>query len=162
MLDASIMNAAGHRVIDISLQRHKKGVKVSVQVTPEIEEFFKRWGGGVAELPGYGRLWEAVGDERLSIWSFEAPVHNEDMNYSLFHTGGPFKVDGVLINLSFIRLVGASESPKEFICSTVMSKGELEKIASQLRRAAEHFYTEYIQPVNLNIFVGVRDILRDG
>ena len=160
MMDAGIVNAQGVKVIDISLQRHKRGVKVTVRITPEVEEFFKRWGGGVVEAPHH-RLWKTLNDtdEKLALWSFETALQGEDMNYSLFHTGSGFYTEHGTVNLSFIRLVGAVEG-REFICDTVMSRGELDKIANRLRKAAEHFYSEFIQPVHMNIFVGVRDLQR--
>jgi len=162
MVDAGLVTASGERVIDIILQRHREGVRVRVKVKPEVEDFFKRWGGGATEAPSHGRMWKSLSGEKLTLWSFETPLNGDDnMTYSLFHTGTGFHTDHGNVNLSFIRLVGAVEG-KEFICDTVMSRTELDKVAAKLRRAAEHFYTEYIQPVHLNIFVGVRDIGRDG
>ena len=160
MIDAGT-SGPGERVIDINLQRHKLGVKVKVRVTPDVEEFFQRWGGGASEPPSHGRMWKTLKEgDKLTLWSLETPIQDEDMTYSLFQTGSSLQSDQGLVNLSFIRLVGAVDG-KEFICDSVMSRAELERIATKMRRAAEHFYTEYIQPVHFNIFVGVRDMTRE-
>lgn len=160
-MDAVVTNNVGERVIDISLKRHRAGVRVMVKITPEVEAFFQRWGGGVVETATHGRLWNQLGTERLTFWSLNTDFlgGHDEPNYSLYHTGSGLRLDSGLVNLSFIRLCGAMDG-KQFLCDAVMSRSEMEKIAAQLRKASEHFYTEYIQKVHLNIFVGVRDVLR--
>lgn len=163
MLDAGITNAAGDQVITIDLIRHRMGVKVKVHVAHHVEEFFKHWGGGVSGPPSAGRIWQVVHpqDPPLRVWSFDVAVNaDESQPYSLFHTGSGFITDHGTINLSFIRLVGASEG-RSLIVDTVVSRTELERIALRLRKAEEQFYAEYIQSVHLSIFVGVKDRTRE-
>ena len=161
-MDAGITTMAGVKVIDIILRRHKLGIKVKVKIAPEIEEFFKQWGGGVQEAPRFGRLWKHKSNDKLLVWSFDANLQrDEEASYSIVHTGGPLRTDVGTVNISFLRLVGAVEGTS-FIYDAVVSKQELEKLATRIRKAAESFYTDYIQQVNMNIFVGIRELPRDG
>jgi hypothetical protein len=160
-VNVEIFDSYGQRAIDISLIRHKDGIKVRVKVTPEVEAFFKNIGGGVTDTPRHGRLWRSLIDgHKLTMWAFERPI-NADLPYNLFHGGTDLINEMGNVNMSFVRLCGASEEGgREFVCDTVMSRSELDSIALKMRKAAEHLYTEFIQPVHLNIFVGVRDLTR--
>jgi hypothetical protein len=144
--------------VQCNLQRHKAGVKVRIKVIPEVEEFFKQWGGGIEQAPLHGRLWSAVDGKPLKLWSFETEA---DGPFSL-HKAGTKLIDNYdgpeIINISFLRLVGASEgNGREFIVECVMSTEEMEKIANKIVKAGEHFYLNYIRPVNISCYVGVVD-----
>ena len=153
MIEAVTQN----RAVDIRLRRNNQGVKVMVRVVPEVEEFFKRWGGGIAEAPTFGRLWKGLPDEKLLVWSYDGGRMADGQQYSLSHTGGSFFTENGHVNLSFLRLIGASDG-REFMLDTVMSKPELDRIGARLVRASEQFYVDFIQPVDLNIYVAVRDL----
>ena len=145
--------------IDIRLRRHQNGVRVFVKVLPVVEEFFRRWGGGESEGPG-GRLWQPMGSEKLQFWAFDSTREFNDQNYSLFHTGRPLWIDDGIVNLSMLRLVGASEGAK-FMIDAVISRPELDRISARLVKAAESFYADYIQTVDIGICVSVRDLTLD-
>ena len=154
MVDAGFVNQAGQRVIAVDLLRHRKGIRVKVRIDPEIEAFFQQWSGGAQEGPVFGRNWKAFKDgEKLAFWSFGERTPDE--GFSLQHTGGHFFTEQDVVNISFLRLVGAS-SGIEFIHEGVMGRSEMEKIGEKLRRAFGRFYTEYIQPVHIQ--VSVRDM----
>jgi hypothetical protein len=156
-----MVEAGFTKAIKINLKRHKRGVRVHVKVTPDVEEFFRHWGGDNTEGPSYGRLWKSLVDgEKLTLWSFDAPMRSDGATYSLAHTGHSFYTDQGHINLSMLRLVGASDG-RSFIVESVMSRPELERIAARINKASEQFYMDYIQPVNLEIYVGVRDRARE-
>lgn len=152
--------------IDIKLGRHRLGVRVYVRVLGEVEEFFRHWGADISEPPAYGRLWRPLPntpdgpDRELRVWNFEggrSGVDGESRRYSLVHTGAGFYTDGGNVNLSLIRLVGASEG-RSFIVEAVHSTEELDKIAQRLAVAGEQFYSGYIQPKNVRVFVGVHNL----
>lgn len=152
---------SAQRVINIFLKRDRQGIKVRFRVSPEVEAFFRENGGGLEEGPAAGRLWSGLNKEqKLSFWTFGQRLARDNEGYSLNHTGAALFNEMGGVNLSFIRMVGATEW-KDFVCDGVMSQTELNRIADQLRRASTHFYMEYIQPVHLNVFVGVRDVVRD-
>lgn len=162
MVNASMI-MGGQRAFDVNLRRHREGIKVEVKIASEMEAFFEQWGGGGQEGLSHGLSWKGVSGEKLTFWTFETTMPRVDVpeTYSLFNTGASLLLGDGMVNLSFIRLVGASTG-REFICDCVMSRNELERVAAKMRRAAELFYTEFIQPVHLNVFVGVRDVLRDS
>ena len=157
MIDAGYTNQAGEKVIAIDLLRSRLGVRMKIRIHPDIEDFFKRWGGGGQTGNEFGRLWQpfTVGD-KLQYWTF-APTKAKEDGFYLHTTGGPLILEDGTTNLSMLRIVGASQGV-DFIYDAVMSKSEMEKVAAKLRKAAERFYLEYIQPVHMQIFVGVRDM----
>ena len=105
----------------------------------------------------HGRLWKSLHDEeRLAVWNFDHARLN-DQTYSLTHTGSAFFTENGLVNLSFLRLIGAGDAGVSFICESVVGRSELERISQKLTRASEQFYAEYIQPVHIGIFVSVQD-----
>ena len=77
--------------------------------------------------------------------------------YNIHATGRELLLDDNVINLSFLRLVGATDGV-EFIIETLTSYEQLKKLAEQCRKAAEAFYTEYIQSVGVRISVSVDEV----
>ncbi len=97
----------------------------------------------------------------IQLWSIppQASLRDQDGSYTLVAPGFPLTVDGGAVNLTLIRIVGAS-SPEgaEFLVDAVVSRSELERIASKLRRASEVFYAEYVQPVGTRISLSTQPI----
>jgi hypothetical protein len=129
-------------------------------VAPEVEAFFRQWGGGVEELPVHGRLWKPVNeDDQLKLWSLETTL-SEATNYNVHRTGTVLLDDlnGYGVNLSFIRLVGASnEDGRSFIVESVMSDSEISRLSQRIHKAGEQFVMSYIQPVDIMCYVGTVD-----
>jgi hypothetical protein len=140
---------AVNRSVDCWLSRHKSGIKVSVKVVPEVENFFKQWGGGLEEGPAHGRLWRPADDKPIRLWSFDTNLKDENLQYDLMKTG--------------TNLVGASEpGGRAFILEAPISYPELERIAQRITRVSEQFFLNYVQPVNINVYVGTVDYSRSG
>lgn len=147
------------------ITRDRKGTKVRIEVFPEIEEFFKRWGGGLQEPPTHGRLWKALDEKQpLRLWTME--IDNEDGAHSNLLRSGTALIDkvGKNVNISFLRLVGAGHprpdgepGGREFLLDIPMSTTEIEKASAQIVKAGTAFYHEYIRPININCFVGIVD-----
>jgi hypothetical protein len=155
---------AVNRSVDCWLSRHKSGIKVSVKVVPEVENFFKQWGGGLEEGPAHGRLWRPADDRPIRLWSFDTNLKDENLQYDLMKTGTNLvnDYDGS-VNISFLRLVGASEpGGRAFILEAPISYPELERIAQRITRVSEQFFLNYVQPVNINVYVGTVDYSRSG
>lgn len=154
-----------NNAVDCRLVRHQSGILVRIKVIPEIEEFFRQWGGGTAEGPAYGRLWKPLRtDEPLRFWSYEAKLE-EGANYSLNRTGALLFDDynGTGINISFLRMVGASQGDGcAFMAEVVMSTEEMKRAAYEVVKAGEQFYHNYIRPVNIHCYVGVVDYSKAG
>ena len=93
--------------------------------------------------------------------AFDPAQTFNDHNYSLFHTGRPLWIDDGIVNLSMLRIVGATEGAK-FMIDAVISRPELDRISTGLVKAAESFYADYIQTVDIGICVSVRDLTLDS
>lgn len=158
MIDAGYTNQAGEKVIAIDLLRSRMGVRMKVRVHPDIEEFFKRWGGGGQTSNEFGRFWQPfIPTDKLQYWSYNTGNKDREEGFCLHTSGGPLVLEDGSANLAMLRIVGASRGV-DFIYDAVMSKSEMERVATKLRKASERFYLEYIQPVHMQIFVGVRDM----
>jgi hypothetical protein len=134
-----------------------------VRVLPEIEEFFRQWGGGIQESPMHGRVWKSSKTgEPIRLWSFETRLPSIDgADYNIIHTGTPLVNEMGQVNLSFLRLVGASNPDgQRFIIEQVISNKELTRMGERISRASEAFYLDFIRPVKLNVFVGMMDMTR--
>ncbi len=152
----------GKNPVDCWVKRHKKGIKVHVEVWPEVEEFFKHHGGGIVQPPQFGRNWKPFDEaaKRIDIWSFQQHL-NPSGQYDVLSTGTPLVNDGGVVNISFLRLVGASEpGGKDLIIEQVISNPEIRQLGARITKAAEQFYMDYIQPINLRLYVGVLDMTR--
>jgi len=144
------------------MERHRRGIKVHVEVKPEVEEFFRLHGGGVKITAQHGRLWKTVSPDcpPLEFWSLEQNI--KDPVYDVIRTGVELvNRDSGLLNIAFLRLVGGSEpGGKEFLLDSVISTPELRILGGKIVKASEKFYMDYIQRVNLRLYVGVVDMTR--
>lgn len=159
------MESAGssNNAIEFNLRLHKHGVRIQTKVWPEVEEFFQHWSGGMQARPEAGRLWKPIGPQPITLWSLNIPnlAPNAQRPFTLIHTGIGFVEPGHgWPNISFIRLVGASQPDGvSVIVEAVMGRAELARVAQQLSDAANMFYAEYLQPVNYRAYVGVERIV---
>lgn len=164
MIEVGYTNRAGERVISIDLLRRRQGsegLRVKVMVADEIEEFFKRWGGGAQTGMEFGRLWKPRNPaDRLTLWTYSRPPttgHEQRDDFSLIHSGGPLITEDGEPNLSMLRIVGASKGV-DFLYDSVMGTTEMEAVAGRMRKACERFYLEYIQSVHMRVLVSVDDV----
>lgn len=155
-MDASI-SQAGQDVISVFMRRTTEGILVNVRVQPDVEEFFKRWGGERKEdvRAVGGRLWRS-GDP-LSFWAMETVYVR---GYTLNMPGQPLLDEADNPNISFIQLCGASEGVT-FTCDMVVSKKELERMSTRLNNAMATFYSEYIKPAHIQLAVSARQTGQD-
>jgi hypothetical protein len=150
------------KAINLRLHRHKHGVLVKIRVVPEIEDFFRQWGGGAKTYVTHGRLWRPLDPtkEALTFWAFEQQLSQQGMQYDIYSLGATLESHG-LQNISFLRLIGASEpNGREFVVEMPISTQEMYELADRLIKMTERFYLEYIRPVSLNAFVGIMDVSR--
>lgn len=156
-----VETSSSDRFINLWFKRHHKGIRVRVQVIPEIEDFFRQWGGGHKGSPTHGRLWKTLkqDDPPLHFWSFEYPL-NHQQPFDIYATGSMLETNG-LTNISFLRAVDASKGDgREFIVEMVVSNKELRDMSQRIIQMAERFYLEYIRPTNLNVYIGSLDASR--
>ena len=145
--------------IDITVRRHRDGIRLTIKTRPEVEEFFQRWSGGIIERPQHGRLWRSLPPEvPLNMWAMgmQNMGPSSSRPYSLIHGGLSFYADNNHPNISYLRLCGVSNPEgRDIIVETLIGRGEIATLAQRLSDACNQFYYEYIQPVNMRAVVSV-------
>lgn len=151
------LNADTGEVINILLRRTKEGVQVDVRVSPEVEEFFRRWGGGRREDTRAvgGRYWKDNANQPLLFWVIAGGVNQR--GYMLNSPGSPLisEDDGDTPNISFLQLEGASNG-RSFTCDQVLSLKELERLRGKIGQACGTFYNDYIKPANMQVVISTK------
>lgn len=153
--------------IHISVRRTWDGVLVHAKVHPIVEQFFERWSGGAQDIvQNFGRQWKAIGGGVLpTAWKFRDPDTEDRGSYTIHTLGGPLILDedgpSGIINISFLRLVGASqESGITIVIDTLISKKRISEISAKLFKAVEAFYADYLQPLYFGVDAVVK--VREG
>ena len=148
MSETSVV-VGGETVLSMGLRRTDDGIDIHVTASPKIEAFFKRWSGGLQEdSRTYGRMWTSK--DPLKLWSFPRDGTIRDI-YTLWYPCGPLEEDGQL-NMTFLRMVGISEPGGiRYTCEQVASTESLEKVCFQMKRAGRRFYSEFIEPVHMQV-----------
>ena len=144
--------------IDIILRRHRDGIKLTIKTIPEVEEFFRRWSGGMTERPQHGRLWRSGDDRPMDLWALGITnlSPNASRPWTLLHSGLGFYTDHSYPNISFLRMVGVSgPEGRDIIIEALVGRGEIATLGQRLSDACNMFYTEYIQSVNIRAVVNV-------
>ena len=147
-------------VIHTYLKRTKHGVKVDVIVVPEVEEFFKHWGTEQkVNVALNGRSWKAWPPSKegeksapLLVWGINTQSLNDTIGqFDIFNTGRSLAAQSERgQNISFIRLVGASEGVS-FLYEDIVSWDGLNLMADRIKLATQRFYDQYIRPSHLHI-----------
>jgi hypothetical protein len=182
---AGTMIKGGEDVTRISIHRSplagKVGVGflVTIQVHPRIEEFVRSLGTGeYQDVRVSGRYWRLVGSSPLYTYNMHNPLGQHSMGTNFFcldrpgqvllDTGeefdGPSQEErkqgrGETINLSPLRLVGASEGAGvTFGVKGVYRIDMLKHIRDMFMEASRQFYITYLKPVNLSVIVSTQEI----
>lgn len=162
MMEASLIKS-GELCMRLSLSRSALGLKVNVKVSPLIENFMRSLGTGDPEdVTAYGRLWLPEQETMpLKVWNMgRNPMHTMTSNrYSIAMPGSKLDlthdVGPDAVNLSMLRLVGASEGDGVtfHIKGSVHSLDGLRDLKNKLGAAGRNLYVDYIKPVDLTVYV---------
>lgn len=136
----------------LKLRPRGMGLVVRISALPEVEEFMKGVGGGVKDpIEAYGRGWTPLHehDLPLEIYKLTKVVHG--MNNKIYSLGYPTRelfVEGEILNLAFLRLVGISvgNGISFVIAKEVYSREELFKLRDKLTKAISNFCLDFIMP----------------
>lgn len=160
----------GESCIRIVLHRTALGLSLQVKVHPIVEDFIRDLGNGEKmDIGIVGRHWVNLKDASKPLMAYVIPgmaipslggirvTLGEGLGQPLvmLDDGKPIlkgqeRADA--INISFLRLVGASEGiGVTFGVKGVYGKETLEKLRDNLVRAARLFYIEYLQPMDLGL-----------
>lgn len=160
----TIVSKRGEVIIQTALRRTMKGVRLAVKVHPTIEELLRRWGQDSHEsVLVYGRHWVPTrGEDALRVWLIGSTDTEHSYNggsYSLEGVGQPLVSRDSVLNLSFLRLVGASEGAgMSFFLSDVYSTEELKSLNGKIAKASRQFYVEYLMPVEMSVTVSTDEV----
>ena len=156
-------------VIHTYLRRVKEGIRIDLELHPEIEEFFRHWGSTEqVNIGAYGKVWTTFPpppqDQNNSLnappvlraWTFAQPgPGNVDM-FDLYGLGRSITnlSEKGQQNIAFLRLVGASQPGGiTFLYEDIISKDGLAQLAARIRDAQIRFYDQYIRPAGMRILL---------
>lgn len=135
------------------------GATLSVKALPVLEDFIKSLGNGSKHpIEAFGRQWTSLpGEPDLAVYELSrtlSPLANISLDIpgqSLeFRDKNSSSGGKLLINLSFLRLVGISEGAGLTIgLKDVYTKEDLIKLHNDLGRAMKLFCDEFLCPVDL-------------
>jgi len=163
---------SGEIPIQVLFRRSLKGLTLTVKLLPKVEEFIRGLGSGeVFSVRTMGRHWLPVGGQDLMVYDL-------NFNPGILPTdaGGAFRLDrpgGVIlesemtptghtrdvVNVSFLRLVGASEgSGVTFAVQGVFTDTAVKAMGAQVEAAEKKFFVSYMKPFNLAVMVCTQEI----
>lgn len=155
--------------ISIKFRRHPEGCMINVTVSPDVEEFFKYWGGGEEIYANeFGTRWRAAGKttEPIKVWSMFS--NNKGLfDLNLMKSGDVLDFGGNVpknithkyrANLAILRLVGASNPEgTTFIYHDLYDEDSINQLLNEFMKASEVFYKNYIRPFKLSIELKERE-----
>lgn len=158
--------------VEARFKRSQKGILFKVKVHPEIEDLMRTFNighGNPQEARLLGRYWESVDGDPLMAYSLpeELAVGSHQINDRLAYelsgvgqklfNGSPDR-DQKVINLSFLRLVGASEGQgKSFHVIGVWERSALEvDLKRALEAGVRQFYMDFVKPIDVSIIVSTQ------
>lgn len=155
----------GETYMDAFLKRSRLGVSIKVTLHPIIEDFMRTLGNGsVQNVLEYGRYWTPVGRDKLLVYALihdpGVMVSNSRTSYYINRPGSALQgTNDILggggdesVNLSFIRLVGASdEKGVTFAIKGVFSEAAIQGMARSIGNGLRAFCADYIKPVSCNV-----------
>ncbi len=150
----------GQTPIEVSLRRTGVGVEVSVKILPEIEDFMKNLGGGrQVRVESYGRHWiPRQKGAILAAYDLDESIESSRDMYRMDLLGSPINADGYT-NLSFLRLVGASEGiGAGFYIKGVYSLDALRAMKQNISVSARQLFIDYIRPIDMIVKVSTQEV----
>lgn len=168
--DTATLMKRGEICIQTTLSRTYLGLTLNVKVHPRVEEFIRGLGTGTPEdAKRYGRYWSSVDkDKVLTVYDLTQTLGSVPIgggNYfrldriaqPLFESGEGNPNHGS-VNLSFLRLVGASEgSGVSFRVNGVHTLDAIRQMRDKIGEAAQSFYINYLKPVNLDVQISTQE-----
>lgn len=142
--------------------RSKQGLRLSVQIHPMIEDMLSDWGRNETEdVAVIARDWVPALGESLKVWSlFKDPgrMMFDGGTYSM-HTPGKRLVDeNGVVNLSILRLVGASRGGVTFDVVGVYTPRQIRDQAEKIKQASRQFYIDFLKPIHLNVTISTQEV----
>jgi hypothetical protein len=170
-MDEAHLIKKGETCVRVSFKRSRGGILVTTKVHPYLEELLKAWGGDEStDVREYGRNWRGLGESPLKVWNLNTDPGKMTFQHGGFSIsapggelypgwqnqgeGAPVRIGqtSALLNLSMIRLVGASEPEGvTFAYRGSFSRPFLRDLSDKLVSASKRFYEDYLMPVDITM-----------
>ena len=168
-MDSAAVIKRGETCIETVFHRSFEGLVVDVKVHPGVEAFMRHHGHGeTAPVVVNGRHWSiAPREQPLMAYAYQPMelLRSDDGSYiTLDKLGQPLvdTKDGreTYVNLSFLRLVGASEGAGvRFTIAGVYSDKFLRNQRDLIGNAQKKFYIEYLRPIDLRVTISTAEMV---
>ena len=156
---------SGDKAISTVVRRTSKGLELNVRLHEAVEEFFRASAmEEILSIDLFGRKW--ISSTRLEVYDLpeslkEAVPISDKSFYRLDRPGsdltGTNSMGQRYINMSFIRLVGASsDAGVTFLVNGVYEKDDVVNLASLITEAGNIICRKYIYP----IIVSTNNVIR--
>ena len=147
---------SGDKAISTVVRRSSKGLELNVRLHEAVEEFFRASAGEeIVPVDLFGRKW--LSPEKLQVYDLpesmkDAVAISDKAYYRLDRPGtdliGVNSTGQRYINMSFVRLVGASsEDGVTFHISGVFEKDDVISLAGAITEAGNIICKKYIYPM---------------
>lgn len=155
---------SGEQWMYMKMEQKAGGLEFEVRTTPQIEDYFSKVSKGmkdVIEKLG-NHSWYSI-DNPLTAYIPQRPLHNNLQGYALDYPGysfssGDIGVDGDLVNLSFLRIVGiGSPGGVKFGVKMPLDLGSRRELRDDILMAVRKFSRDFIVPVALELIIYKRE-----
>lgn len=165
----------GETVMQISVKRNTGGLFIAAKVHPTIEEFIRSLGTGeTQDIRALGRHWTPYpAGAEFAVYNMSTNpgvIGVGNIQFRLDQPGNMLLSDTAVahpngreylkaVNLSFLRIRGASESAGiRFHVRGVYTTEATLEIADRVKEACRAFYTMYLKPIDMTVMVQTQEI----
>lgn len=157
------LSKGGELLLQTQIQRSKGGLSVTVRTSPVIEDMMAQMSEvAPRNVLEFGRYWQSPTE--LQVYGLTADLgglkgvtgtlgYRMDRPSQALDLPLDRHMPGLtIVNLSFLRLVGASEGVS-FTLNQVYSRDGVADLCKKIEEATRHFYIQYLKPVDMRIMV---------
>lgn len=161
-MDIEVIKSGG-AMVRVGLLRTKDGLLLSPWIHPAMEELLRSWGNEeMLDVGLYGRGWTVpAGDPPMRIWNLTQDpgvMKVGDASFAINRPGRSISEGGVL-NLAFLRIVGASEGiGRAFLIKGVYTPEFIQDLGRSIANASARFYSLWMRPINISVTVSIQEM----
>ncbi len=158
------ISKAGEMLLQTQIVRNKFGIQVTIHASQAIEDMMRTLSpdGAPRSVAEYHRYWK--GDKDLLVYGLPGDLGGlkgvtTRLAYRLDRPGQALDLaddrlqPGLsVVNLSFLRLVGASDGVT-FTVNQVYSRDGVAELCKKIEESTRNFYIQYLKPVDMRIMV---------
>lgn len=159
---SEVVVTGGERWLELTLDTSKRGLLLSVQTHPLVEQFMEQLGNSRKqsfEEIGRFNTWETVDDQMsLSIWRAENIIRElPAQTFAINNPGGNIVGEDGSINLSFLRICGVADGIQFVSTKEVYPHFYRRELKTRIGNAFRDFVREYIKPTRVTLIMTSRE-----